>query len=101
MTVTAWTSGEQCELHFLAYCADCRDQASLRRDAKGGDPVTNLTAVTGGAVHAPMPSGKRPLCQPGHSTGLGTTGRKRTTYRETAKPVTCKRCLAAADHQAR
>lgn len=33
--IAAWTNGEQCERHFLAYCADCRDMAHLRRTASG------------------------------------------------------------------
>jgi hypothetical protein len=54
----------------------------------------NLIAVTGGAVHA-RSAGRRPLCRPGSQSGLGVTGRRRTTYKETSKHVTCKRCLAA------
>jgi hypothetical protein len=34
-----WTTGTPCERHDLAYCADCRDLAGLRRDKTTGEIV--------------------------------------------------------------
>jgi hypothetical protein len=33
--ITDWAQGTQCERHDLAYCADCRDMAGMRRAADG------------------------------------------------------------------
>lgn len=97
----AWVSGAECERHFLAYCADCLDLAGLQRDANGevtyqnDCAARNLISATGGVVHAGREdiTDMRPQCRNGACSGLGVTGRKRSTYRATAKPVTCKKCL--------
>jgi len=37
--ITDWATGTPCERHELAYCADCRDLAGLRRDKVTGEVV--------------------------------------------------------------
>lgn len=33
--ISDWADGRPCERHELAYCADCRDMAGIRRDVQG------------------------------------------------------------------
>jgi len=55
-------------------------------------PTLNVISVTGGVVHEPGSGGRLPACRPGSQSGLGVTGRKSTTYKNTTKPATCKAC---------
>lgn len=55
---------------------------------------SNLTATTGGVVHAAsLNDDRRPACRLGAYSGLGRTNRRKTTYKTTTKHVTCKACL--------
>jgi hypothetical protein len=42
---TDWTAGVPCAVHELAYCADCRDAAGMRRALDGQTVYTNDCAV--------------------------------------------------------
>lgn len=56
--------------------------------------MSNIQAAGGGVVHAPHAERTEPLCRPGSHSGLGLTNRKRSSWRKTSGPVTCKKCLA-------